>query len=65
LVGGQLPDRDQLALYGGLGAAAVIGMIDWPVAAAVAAGTLVARRARRSSGSRAKSSGTAAEGKAS
>jgi hypothetical protein len=40
VVGPQLPDRDQLALYGGLGAAAAVGILDWPVAAAVAAGTL-------------------------
>jgi hypothetical protein len=61
----QLPDRDQLALYGGLGAAAVVGILDWPVAAAVAAGTLVARRARRSSAPQARSAGTASEGKTS
>lgn len=38
-----LPPKDQLALYGGLGAAAALGLLDWPVAAAVAAGTAVAR----------------------
>lgn len=38
-----LPPTDQLALYGGLGAAAALGVLDWPVALAVAAGTAVAR----------------------
>jgi len=37
-----LPPRDQLALYAGLGAGAVAGLIDWPVAAAVSAGPVVA-----------------------
>jgi hypothetical protein len=40
-----LPPPDRLAFYGGLGAAAVIGIIDWPVAAAIGIGTMVARRA--------------------
>jgi hypothetical protein len=43
-VSGFLPPRDQLALYGGLGAAAALGVLDWPVAIAVGAGTAVARR---------------------
>lgn len=42
-VSGLLPPKDQLALYGGLGAAAALGVLDWPVAVAVAAGTAVAR----------------------
>lgn len=41
---GFLPPRDQLVLYGGLGAAATLGLLDWPVALAVGAGTAVARR---------------------
>jgi hypothetical protein len=40
--------RKQLALYAGLGLAAAVSVIDWPVAVAVAAGTEVARRAARS-----------------
>jgi hypothetical protein len=43
-VSGFLPPRDQLALYGGLGAAAALGVLDWPVAIAVGAATAVARR---------------------
>lgn len=41
--------RKQLALYAGLGAAAVVSVIEWPVAVAVAAGVEVARRNTRSS----------------
>lgn len=40
-----LPPPDRLAFYGGLAAAAAIGILDWPVAAAVGLGTMVARRA--------------------
>ncbi|MCO5991837.1 hypothetical protein NE234_00550 [Actinoallomurus sp. WRP9H-5] len=40
-----LPPRDRLMFYGGLAAAAAIGVLDWPVAAAVGVGTMVARRA--------------------
>jgi hypothetical protein len=36
----------RVAFYGGLGAAAVFGVIEWPVAAAIGLGTAVARRAR-------------------
>ena len=50
VVGSHLPEREQLALFAGLGAVAVAGVIDWPVAAAVAAATVVAKRARRSPG---------------
>jgi hypothetical protein len=46
-VKGNLPSTTQVLYYGGLGALAVGGMIDWPVALAVGAGTLVAQRARR------------------
>lgn len=50
-----LPPPDRLVFYGGLAAAAAIGILDWPVAAAVGIGTLVARRAaaRRESARRA------------
>jgi hypothetical protein len=47
-----IPPRDQLALYAGLGAGAVAGLIEWPVAAAVAAGTFVAKRAHSAGGPR-------------
>jgi hypothetical protein len=42
-----LPSRDRLLLYGGLGTAAVIGVIEWPVAIAVGAGVAVAQRSRQ------------------
>jgi hypothetical protein len=45
LVASYLPPPGRLAFYGGLGAAAVFGLIDWPVAAAIGLGTVVARRA--------------------
>jgi hypothetical protein len=38
------PSRDQLVFLGGLGALAVIGVLDWPVAAVVGAGHLLAAR---------------------
>lgn len=44
-----LPSRDKLLLYGGLGTAAVIGVIEWPVAIAVGAGVAVAQRSRQES----------------
>jgi hypothetical protein len=45
VVASYLPPPGRLAFYGGLGAAAVFGLIDWPVAAAIGLGTVVARRA--------------------
>jgi hypothetical protein len=47
-----LPPRDQLLYYGGLGLLAVVGVLEWPVAAAVGAGVWVAGRARRGGGAR-------------
>ncbi|WP_433501363.1 hypothetical protein ACQP1K_14190 [Sphaerimonospora sp. CA-214678] len=41
-----LPPPERLAYYGGLGALAVFGLIDWPVAAAIGAGTMIAQRTR-------------------
>ncbi|OUC95603.1 hypothetical protein CA984_18115 [Streptosporangium minutum] len=41
-----LPPPDRMIYYGGLGALAVAGLIEWPVAAAIGVGTLVAQRAR-------------------
>lgn len=46
---GQLRPSGRLLFYGGLVAVAAFGVIDWPVAAAVGIGTVVARR-RRSEG---------------
>ena len=39
-----LPCRDQLVFFSGLGLLAVVGMIEWPVAAVVGAGHLLAAR---------------------
>lgn len=46
LLAGYLPPPERLAFYGGLGLAAVFGAIDWPVAAAIGVGTMIARRGR-------------------
>ena len=48
IVAGYMPPPDRMAFYGGLGLAAVVGLLDWPVAAAIGVGTMVARRATRS-----------------
>jgi hypothetical protein len=40
------PSRERLALYGGLGALAVAGAVEWPVALAIGAATAVARSGR-------------------
>lgn len=45
-VAGRLPPPGRLAFYGGRGAAAVFGVIGWPVAVAIGAGTAIARRPR-------------------
>jgi hypothetical protein len=47
LMAGYLPPPERLAFYGGLGLAATLGAIDWPVAAAVGLGTIIARRTGR------------------
>lgn len=44
IVAGYMPPPERLAFYGGLGIAAVLGAIDWPVAAAIGIGTMIARR---------------------
>ncbi|MGI5158275.1 hypothetical protein [Microbispora sp. CA-102843] len=41
-----LPPPERIMYYGGLGALAVLGILEWPVAAAIGAGTLIAQRAR-------------------
>jgi hypothetical protein len=59
LMAGYLPPPERLAFYGGLGIAAVLGAIDWPVATAIGLGTMIARRTGRSmSAIRARSSGS-------
>jgi hypothetical protein len=45
-----LPPLERLLYYGGLGTAAVVGVVEWPVAVAVDAGVWVATRGRRSAG---------------
>ncbi|MFF5264425.1 hypothetical protein ACFY4C_36340 [Actinomadura viridis] len=47
-----LPPPDRLAYYAGLGALAVFGVVEWPVAAAIAVGVGIARRARSGNGAR-------------
>ncbi|GAA5059118.1 hypothetical protein HNP84_008709 [Thermocatellispora tengchongensis] len=41
-----MPPPERIAYYGGLGALAAFGVIEWPVAAAIGAGTVIAQRAR-------------------
>jgi hypothetical protein len=47
-----LPPRDRLLYYGGLGTAAVLGVIEWPVAIAVGAGIAIAQRSHQEDGGR-------------
>ena len=47
--GVKMPPPERLAFYGGLGALAVVGAVEWPVAAAIGVATVVARRGRRTS----------------
>lgn len=44
---GALPPPERMAYFAGLGALAVFGVIEWPVAAAIGAGTILARRTLR------------------
>ncbi|MGY2008329.1 hypothetical protein ACW9HJ_24785 [Nocardia gipuzkoensis] len=46
----RVPDRESLLYFGGLGAAAVTGVVSWPVAGAIGVGVWVAEHARRDSG---------------
>jgi hypothetical protein len=46
-VASMLPPRRELVYYTGLGALAGVGLVEWPVAVAIGAGTAVARRAAR------------------
>ncbi len=63
-VRGYLPSPGQAAYYGSLGALAALSVIEWPVAAAIGVGTVVARRSGRgdsdSSRARSRSDGTSA-----
>ncbi|GAA3114069.1 hypothetical protein GCM10010466_01480 [Planomonospora alba] len=54
-----LPPRERLAYYGGLGALAAFGLLEWPVAAAIGVGTVIAQRSRGGGGeeSRARADG--------
>jgi hypothetical protein len=56
-VGSYLPAADQLAYYAGVTGLAVIGVLEWPVAAVAGLGVLVASRGRRQSGAPASGSG--------
>ncbi len=47
LAASYLPSADRMAFYGGLGLAAIVGILDWPVAAAIGLGTMIARRTFR------------------
>jgi hypothetical protein len=47
VVGSHLPPPERVAYYAGLGFLAVVGLIEWPVAAAIGAGTVIAQRAGR------------------
>lgn len=40
-----LPSREEVAYFGGLGLLAALSVIEWPVAAAIGVGTVVAQRA--------------------
>lgn len=42
--GGLLPSRTAAIYYGGLAATALVGLIEWPVAAAIGVGTALASR---------------------
>ncbi|WP_433356660.1 hypothetical protein ACQP25_21020 [Microtetraspora malaysiensis] len=41
-----LPPPERVIYYGGLGALAVFGVLEWPVAAAIGVGTMLAQRGR-------------------
>ncbi|WP_198653722.1 hypothetical protein [Actinocorallia populi] len=43
-VSGHVPSKERLGYYAGLGALAAVGVIEWPVAAAIGVGMAVARR---------------------
>ncbi|MFG2078039.1 hypothetical protein [Nonomuraea maritima] len=47
-----LPPPERIAYYGALGAMAALGAIDWPVAAAIGAGMMIAQRRRQAAKAR-------------
>jgi hypothetical protein len=65
VIGPQLPERSQLAFFAGLGVVAAAGLIEWPVAAVVAVGTVMARKAGRSSTPKSPTSSTTSGAKSS
>ncbi|TML26972.1 MAG: hypothetical protein E6G35_10125 [Actinobacteria bacterium] len=51
VVRGYLPPPERLVYYGGLGVMAAVGVVEWPVAAALGAGLWLAnRRSQRLAG---------------
>jgi hypothetical protein len=42
-----MPPPERIIYYGALGALAVFGLVEWPVAAAIGVGTMIAQRTRR------------------
>lgn len=56
-----LPSRDRLLYYGGLGTAALLGVIEWPVAIAIGAGIAIVQRSHQEDGGRTKDSSGRAE----
>lgn len=56
-----LPPRDRLLYYGGLGTAAVLGVIEWPVAIAIGAGIAIVQRSHQEDGGRTQRSSGDAE----
>ena len=56
-----LPPRDRLLYYGGLGTAAVLGVIEWPVAIAIGAGIAIMERSHQERGGRTQNSAGPAE----
>ena len=56
-----LPPRDRLLYYGGLGTAALLGVIEWPVAIAIGAGIAIVQRSHREGGGRTQESSGRAE----
>jgi hypothetical protein len=56
-----LPPPDRLLYYGGLGTAAVLGVIEWPVAIAIGAGIAIMQRAHQQDGGRTQDSSGRAE----
>jgi hypothetical protein len=45
-LGSNLPSVERLLYYGGLTAMAIVGVVEWPVAAVAGAGVWVASRSR-------------------